>query len=69
MSEIDQLVKMANQIARNFSFHDDPVARTVDHLQRFWAVPMRQKLASHARSGGQGLSDPALKAAEALENH
>ncbi len=30
MQEIDQLVKMANQIADNFSFHEDAVDRLAD---------------------------------------
>ncbi|MDX1554730.1 MAG: formate dehydrogenase subunit delta [Xanthomonadales bacterium] len=62
MSDIDQMVKMANQIAQNFSFHDDQVERTADHLRRFWAPQMRRKLAHHVSSGGQGLSEPALQA-------
>lgn len=68
MSEIDQLIRMANQIAENFSFHEDQVARTSEHLQKFWAVPMRKKLIAHADAGGQGLSEAALKAARKLEH-
>ncbi|HKJ16110.1 MAG TPA: formate dehydrogenase subunit delta [Xanthomonadales bacterium] len=68
MSEMDQLIRMANQIAENFSFYDDQVARTSDHLQKFWAPPMRQKLMTHAASGGQGLSTAALEAAGKLEH-
>ena len=30
MQEIDQLVKMANQIADNFSFHEDAVDRLAE---------------------------------------
>jgi hypothetical protein len=44
MAEVEQLVKMANQIADNFSFHDDAVDRLNDHLQRFWAPSMIKKL-------------------------
>ncbi len=40
MAEIEQLMKMANQIAANFSFHHDGVGRLADHLQRFWAPSM-----------------------------
>ena len=68
MSEIDQLVRMANQIAENFSFYDDQVARTSDHLLRFWAPPMREKIIAHAESGGLGLSTAALEAAGKLEH-
>jgi hypothetical protein len=44
MQDVQRLVKMANQIADNFGFHDDTVARTADHLRRFWAPSMRDKL-------------------------
>lgn len=67
MSEIDQLVKMANQIAENFSFHDDQVARTADHIQRFWAPPMRKKLTAHAKAGADGISEPVIEALKQLE--
>ena len=62
MHEIERLVKMANQIADNFSFHDDAVVRIRDHLDRFWAPSMRQKLAEHDASGGDGLK-PAVREA------
>jgi formate dehydrogenase subunit delta len=67
MSDIDQMIKMANQIAENFSFHEDQLARTVDHLQRFWPSKMRRKLAAHADAGGEGLSDAAMRAIGMLE--
>ena len=47
MSELTQLIKMANQVAANFSFHEDAQTRLEDHLTRFWAPRMRQKLASY----------------------
>ena len=47
MTELTQLIKMANQIAANFSFHEDAQARLEDHLTRFWAPQMRHKLASY----------------------
>ncbi len=67
MSDIDQMVKMANQIAENFSFHDDQVERTADHLKRFWAPQMRRKLRQFVSEGGQGLSAPALQALNQVE--
>ncbi len=67
MSDIDHMIKMANQIAENFSFHDDQVARTADHLQRFWAPQMRRKLASHVAGGGEGVSEPVIAALKQLE--
>jgi len=55
MQEVERLIKMANQIADNLGFHDDAVDRIADHLQRFWAPSMRQKLAAHVAAGGAGL--------------
>lgn len=55
MQEIEHLVKMANQIADNFSFHADAAERTADHLQRFWAPSMRQQLLEYDSAGGEGL--------------
>lgn len=51
MSELESLVKMANQIADNFSFHEDAVDRTADHLRRFWAPSMRERLLEAVRDG------------------
>ena len=62
MQEIERLVKMANQIADNFSFHDDAVERSADHLRRFWAPAMRQKLIDYHTAGGDGLR-PAMQQA------
>jgi formate dehydrogenase subunit delta len=62
MQEIDRLVKMANQIAANFVLHDDAAERVADHLQRFWAPSMRQKILEYDAAGGEGL-DPLARAA------
>ena len=66
MQEVERLVRMANQIADNFSFHDDAVDRITDHLQRFWAPSMRHKLAEHAAAGGVGLKPGVAAAIERL---
>ena len=66
MQDVQRLVKMANQIAENFSFHDDAVERTADHLRRFWAPSMRARLAEHAAAGGDGLVPTARQAAQGL---
>jgi len=65
MSESDQLVKMANQIADNFSFHDDAAERVADHLQRFWAPSMRRQLAALKDEGASALK-PLVKQAIGL---
>ncbi len=67
MAEIDQLVKMANQIAANFSFHADGVERLTDHLRRFWAPAMRKQLCDYSASGGAGLDQAVLEAVHGLQ--
>lgn len=67
MQEVDQLAKMANQIADNFSFHDDAVARLAEHMERFWAPSMLQKLADLNAAGGEGLKPAVRTALESLD--
>lgn len=69
MGEVEQLVKMANQIADNFSFHDDAAERTADHLRRFWAPSMRRKLAGLADDGAAGLKPLVKQAVGLLDDH
>ena len=66
MQEVEQLVKMVNQIADNFSFHDDAVDRITDHLQRFWAPSMQQKLIEFDRAEGADLQPAAREALKRL---
>ena len=62
MAEIDQLVKMANQIAANFSFHDDGVDRVADHIQRFWPPVMKNMLREYANIKSGSLDQLVLDA-------
>lgn len=64
--EIERLVKMANQIAENLVFHDDAVDRVADHLQRFWAPSMRQKIVENEAAGGSGLNPVARAAVQRM---
>jgi formate dehydrogenase subunit delta len=66
MQEVEQLVKMINQIAENFSFHDDAVDRIADHLQRFWAPSMQKKLIESSRAEGTDLQPAAREALKRL---
>ena len=66
MQEIEHLVKMANQIADNFSFHGDAEERTADHLRRFWAPSMIQQLAEYSSGGGSGLQPVLQRALQQL---
>jgi len=65
--ELGHLVDMANDIARNFSFHADGAARIADHLRRFWAPSMRNTLSAHVAAGGSGLADSAIEAVKSLQ--
>ena len=65
--EAEQLVKMLNQIADNFSFHDDAVDRTTDHLKRFWAPSMHSKLLEYVHAGEVELRPAAREALKRLE--
>ncbi len=65
-SELDHLVQMANDIARNLAFNADAEERIADHLQRFWAPAMRGMIREHVAAGGAGLSDLALAAVKRL---
>jgi formate dehydrogenase subunit delta len=61
--QIEQLIKMANQIALNFGESRDTelaAQRTGEHLQSFWTAAMREQLSAYAAGGGTGLS-PAVK--------
>ncbi len=66
MQEVQQLVKMANQIADNFSFHDNAVDRITDHLKRFWAPSMQRKLIDFDQSGQAELKPEVRAALKAL---
>lgn len=55
--ELDHLLRMAADIERNLAHYADAEARIADHLRRFWAPVMRQRLQQHAQDGGDGLSD------------
>jgi formate dehydrogenase subunit delta len=65
----DKIVRMANDIA-NF-YHSDPerdraLAGMVNHINRFWARRMREKLIKHAQEADSGLSEFSLAAASRL---
>jgi formate dehydrogenase subunit delta len=58
---------MANQIADNFSFHEDAVDRLADHLQRYWAPSMRKKLIEFLDAGSDGLKPDVIAAVKLLQ--
>ncbi len=65
-SELEHLRKMANQIAANFSFHDDQVTRIADHISRFWAPSMRELLCGYIERDGQGVDEAVLSAMQEI---
>ena len=67
-SQIDKLVRMANQIAQFFHSqpHEEAVAGVVDHLRSFWTPKMRRQIADHAAAGGAGLDPLTREAVEQL---
>ena len=65
-TELEHLVQMANDIARNLAFNEDAAQRVADHLQRFWAPVMRERIRAHVTAGGSGLSDLAMSAVKRL---
>lgn len=66
MQEVEQLVKMANQIADNLGFHEDAVDRIADHIRRFWAPSMHRKLIDFDSEEGSGLKPVAREALKRL---
>ena len=67
--DIDNLVKMANDISNFFAADPDSEAATADmaeHLQKFWEPRMRQAITAYRRDGGLGLSELARAAIDRL---
>jgi len=66
--QVEQLVKMANQIAQNLGAGRDQqlaASKTGEHIVRFWTPAMRAQLQEFWRSGGEGIA-PAV--AQFLKN-
>lgn len=63
--DIERLIYMANQIARNFAVQgeDEAVAATADHLAKFWDPRMKAQIFAH---DGEGLCPIAARAVSAL---
>jgi formate dehydrogenase subunit delta len=63
--DVERLIYMANQIARNFAAQgeDEAAAATADHIDKFWDPRMRKQLLDH---GEVGLCPIAARAMAAL---
>ena len=58
MSGVEQLVKMANDIAAFFRSepdHASAVAGFAAHIRRYWEPRMRRQIHAHLAAGGAGL--------------
>lgn len=66
--EVQSLIRMANDIAANFSFQADAVEQVANHLLRFWAPSMRQQIIAHLDEGGEGLTETAQQAVRRLSS-
>lgn len=62
---LDSLIRMAEQIARNFAHAPDPAVATADHIAHFWDPRMKRLIREHVASGG-ALSPVALAAVRGL---
>ncbi|MDB5682685.1 MAG: hypothetical protein JWM38_2346 [Sphingomonas bacterium] len=62
MSNLERLVYMANQIARNFEAigHDKAAAATADHIASFWDPRMKAQIFALIDKGEANLAPPAL---------
>ena len=67
MAEREHLVRMANQIAANFRFHEDAANRVADHLRRFWAPSMKHQLLAFSASNPAELDPLVREAVRQLE--
>lgn len=67
---IDDLVRMANQIAAFFEPYpeDEAIAGVTEHLQKFWDPSMRTALIAAQRTGAIGLNKIAAQAVERLSS-
>lgn len=68
-NETKKLVMMANQIGDFFATypHHVAVTQTRQHLEQFWAPPMRAAIIAHLSQGGQNLKPIALEAVKGLK--
>ncbi len=68
MSNLERLIYMANQIARNFEAqgHDHAVAATADHIAAFWDGRMKTQIFACRDAGGEGLGPTAAAAVNLL---
>ncbi|MGX2040795.1 formate dehydrogenase subunit delta [Methylocaldum sp. MU1018] len=68
---IENLVKMANDIGNFFSAESDIEVATqsiAEHIRKFWDPRMRQAIIAHNQKGGAGLNELPRAAIAGLAN-
>jgi formate dehydrogenase subunit delta len=68
-TELDHLIKMINQIADNIAIGDDDTLtapQVTNHLNKFWARTMKEKIIAYAASDGDQLNSVAKIAVSQL---
>jgi formate dehydrogenase subunit delta len=70
MSNLEKLVYMANQIARNFEAigHEAAAQATADHIASFWDPRMKALIFAHLDQGGGDLAPSAADALRQLRD-
>jgi len=54
--ELEHLIQMLGDIERNLAFYPDAGARIAEHLEKYWAPSMRQRILDFALRDGEGLT-------------
>ena len=69
MTTAERVIREANLIARNFEClgHERAMAATADHVARFWAPSLKQRLFSEAAAHRERFSSIALDAIASLQ--
>jgi formate dehydrogenase subunit delta len=69
-TELQHLIKMMNQISDNMALTENDelaAARVADHIKRFWARSMKEKIISYASSDGEMLQGVSMAAIRLLQ--
>ena len=70
MSNLERLVYMANQIARNFEAlgHEAAFKATADHIASYWDPRMKTQIFAYLEEGGASLSATSFAAIRLLHS-
>mgnify|MGYP001144185100 CR=1 FL=1 len=66
-AQVQQLVKMAHQIALNLQAEGDlATLRAAEHIRKFWTRAMRERLVQHSLTAEADLPEPVQAVAAVL---